>query len=65
MIALPPPDAMARTEEIGRLLSELPGVGGIALPGMAEGSPGMPGEKREKLVIHGFSGSKTSVFMEF
>ena len=56
---------MARTEEIGRLLSELPGVGGIALPGMAEGSPGMPGEKREKLVIHGFSGSKTSVFMEF
>ena len=52
-------------EAINRLLSERPGIRGIALPGMPEGSPGMPGEKTEKFVIYGFSGSKPSVFMEF
>ena len=50
---------------IRRLLSERPAIRGIALPGMPEGSPGMPGEKSEKFVIYEFSGSKTSVFMEF
>lgn len=52
-------------EATRRMLSERPGVKGIALPGMLVGSPGMPGEKTEKFVIYGFSGSKRSVFMEF
>ena len=47
------------------MLSERPGVRGISLPAMAEGSPGMPGEKSEKFVIYDISGFKTSVFMEF
>lgn len=48
---------------IDRLLSEKPGIKGIALPGMPEGSPGMPGPKSDKFVIHTISDTKSTVFM--
>ena len=50
-------------EAIDRLLSAKPGVRGIALPGMPEGSPGMPGPKSDKFVIHTISDTKSTVFM--
>ncbi len=50
-------------EAIDRLLSEKPGIKGIALPGMPEGSPGMPGPKSDKFIIHTISDTKSTVFM--
>ena len=50
-------------EAIDRLLSEKPGIKGIALPGMPEGSPGMPGAKSRPFVIHTISDTKSTVFM--
>jgi len=38
-------------EVIEKLLEEQPDIKGIALPGMPEGSPGMPGKKRGDFVI--------------
>ncbi len=49
---------------IERLFAEQPDIKGIALPGMLEGSPGMPGDKDETFVIYGFSDAGSSVFME-
>ncbi len=48
-------------EAIDRLLSEKPGIKGIALPGMPEGSPGMPGPKYRPFVIHTISGAANKI----
>jgi hypothetical protein len=48
---------------IDRLLAEKPDIRGIALPGMPEGSPGMPGPKSGPFVIHTISGAGSTVFM--
>lgn len=37
---------------LNRLLAQKPDIAGIALPGMPAGSPGMPGPKAGKFVIH-------------
>jgi hypothetical protein len=37
---------------VDKLLNERPGIKGISLPGMPEGSPGMTGSKRELLTIY-------------
>lgn len=39
-------------ETVDRLLKEKPQLRGIALPGMPNGTPGMPGPRDEKLVIY-------------
>lgn len=39
-------------EAIGKLAIEEPDVAGIALPGMPQGSPGMPGEQDEEFIIY-------------
>ncbi len=41
-------------EVILGLLNEKPEIDGISLPGMPEGTPGMPGIKNEKWIIYGF-----------
>lgn len=48
---------------LDKLLSERPDVTGISLPGMPQGSPGMPGKKREPFVIHEFSDDESSVYV--
>lgn len=42
-------------EAVRKLLSEKPDILGIALPNMPQGSPGMPGFKRETFKIHSVS----------
>jgi hypothetical protein len=37
---------------VDRLLSEKPHIAGITLPGMPEGTPGMPGKKPGRLTIY-------------
>jgi len=39
-------------EAIEKLLQEQPDIAGIAMPGMPEGSPGMPGVKRGDFIIY-------------
>jgi len=39
-------------EAIEKLLSEMPDIAGIAMPGMPSGSPGMPGQKYAPFVIY-------------
>jgi hypothetical protein len=39
-------------EVVNRLLSEKPQIAGITLPGMPEGTPGMPGKKPDPLQIY-------------
>ncbi len=39
-------------EVVERLLEEKPDIAGIAMPGMPEGSPGMPGPKNSDFVIY-------------
>ena len=39
-------------EAVEKLLKEQPDIAGIAMPGMPEGSPGMPGSKRGDFVIY-------------
>jgi hypothetical protein len=39
-------------EVVNRLLSEKPQIAGITLPGMPEGTPGMPGKKHGPLQIY-------------
>jgi len=39
-------------EAVEKLLKEQPDIAGIAMPGMPEGSPGMPGSKRGNFVIY-------------
>ncbi|MDP6787865.1 MAG: DUF411 domain-containing protein [Rhodospirillales bacterium] len=48
---------------VRRLLAEKPAVKGIALPGMPDGSPGMPGPKSEPFVIQAFGAGAPKVFM--
>lgn len=53
-------------EAIEKLLSEKPDIAGIALPGMPEGSPGMPGIKRMEWIIYSVNHDGTSQeFMRF
>ena len=37
---------------VNKLLRDRPGIAGIALPGMPQGSPGMPGPKAEPFVVY-------------
>jgi hypothetical protein len=41
-------------DDIDRVLTERPDIGGIALPGMPSGSPGMPGELEGPLEVSEF-----------
>ncbi len=51
-------------EAVRKLLAEKPDIKGIALPGMPEASPGMPGSKRGPFEIYAVSNDgKTSLFM--
>lgn len=50
-------------EAIRKLLEERPEIDGIALPGMVQGSPGMPGEKSEPFVIYSVSDGSVDEFM--
>jgi len=52
-------------EIIKKLLEEKPEIDGIALPGMPQGSPGMPGIKTEKWTVYGFSAGISSEFMVY
>jgi hypothetical protein len=47
---------------LNRLLSERPDISGIALPGMPQGSPGMPGGEAEPLTIYEWSDGPPEVY---
>lgn len=47
---------------IERLLEERPAIDGIAIPGMPQGSPGMPGRKSGAWTVYAFKNGKISVF---
>lgn len=51
---------------VHKLIAERPAVGGIALPGMPAGSPGMPGTKAEMFVVYAIAkdGGRPSVYGE-
>lgn len=49
-------------EAIQKLLQENPDIDGIALPGMPDGSPGMPGRKTESFDIYSVTDGQTEVF---
>ena len=49
-------------EVIDRLLAEKPKMAGITLPGMPEGTPGMPGNKPGPLDIYEIGGSPPKVY---
>jgi len=51
-------------EAMNKLLEEKPVVNGIAMPGMPVGSPGMPGTKNGKFIIHQLDIEGTSEFMQ-
>ncbi len=52
-------------EAVKKLLDEKPSIRGIALPGMPEASPGMPGSKRMPFEIYAVSNDgSTSLFMK-
>ena len=50
-------------EAIFKLMEEKPAIDGIVLPGMPSGSPGMPSEQTETLVIYAISDGRISEFM--
>ena len=53
-------------EVIATVLNEQPEIGGIALPGMPAGSPGMGGTKRGAFTIYAVGGDRTGdVYTEF
>ena len=57
-------DGHVPVEAIEKLLAEKPGIKGITLPGMPEGSPGMVGKKTEPFTIYAIDhDGKSSVFM--
>lgn len=57
-------DGHVPVEAIKKLLAERPGIKGITLPGMPEGSPGMAGTKMEPFKIYAVDqDGKSSVFM--
>jgi hypothetical protein len=49
-------------EVINRLLAEKPKIVGITLPGMPEGTPGMPGNKPGPLDIYEIGSSSPKVY---
>src|SRR6266704_485079 len=49
-------------EVVNRLLSEKPQITGITLPGMPEGTPGMPGKKPGPLDIYEIGGNPPKVY---
>ena len=49
-------------EVIERLLAEKPQITGITLPGMPEGTPGMPGKKPGSLEIYEIGGNSPKVY---
>lgn len=52
-------------EAVKKLLDEKPAIKGIALPGMPEASPGMPGSKRQPFEIYAVANDgSTSLFMK-
>ncbi len=52
-------------EAVNKLLAEKPDIRGIALPGMPEASPGMPGAKRMPFEVYAVSkNGSTSLFMK-
>ncbi len=51
-------------EAIAKLLAEKPQIMGIAVPGMPEGSPGMPGPK-EPFTAYAFGPQGKTAFMSF
>lgn len=53
------------TEVIEKLLTEKPAVAGIALPGMPQGSPGMPGAKSESWSIYKLGDDEGALYMTF
>ncbi len=52
-------------EAVDKLLAEKPDIGGIALPGMPSGAPGMPGSQQEPFVIFALSDGEPSPFMTY
>ena len=57
-------DGHVPVEAVQRMLSEQPSIVGITLPGMPEGSPGMPGTKQEPFVVYAIGkGATSKVFM--
>lgn len=50
-------------EAIRKLVTEKPDIDGIALPGMPQGSPGMPGTKEGEFEIFGLKGGASEGFM--
>ena len=50
-------------EAVEKLLTEKPDVAGIAMPGMPNGAPGMPGTKKGDFVIYGVN--KDGSYQEF
>ncbi len=46
-------------EAVEKLLKEQPNISGIAMPGMPEGSPGMPGSKRRDFVVYAVNNDGT------
>ena len=47
-------------EAIDKLIAEKPDISGIAMPGMPQGSPGMPGTKTGDFIIYGVKKDGTS-----
>ncbi len=50
-------------EAIWKLLREQPEIDGIALPGMPDGSPGMPGKKEQPFIIYSIADGKVEEFV--
>lgn len=50
-------------EAIRKLLEERPPIGGIALPGMPPGSPGMGGDKEQPFIIYSIVEGRSEEFM--
>lgn len=48
---------------VERLLTEQPDIDGIALAGMPQGSPGMPGPKQSPFEVMSFDDQATTLFM--
>lgn len=47
---------------VNKLLTERPGIKGITLPGMPQGSPGMNGAKTKPFTIYSIVGGKPQVY---
>ena len=52
-----------QVEVIEKLLMENPDIDGLVMPGMPDGSPGMPGPQTENFVIYAIKDGETSEFM--